>query len=250
MRVFTVAAVVFSVVAIGWSCFTLVDLLALRTYHSSQAFPAVGTIDLQTGDAEVTVVPDATGGQILVDRVVHRGLVRVNDGDHVQGGRLVVVDGCRRAFSWHCSMSITIHTPRQIDLVGSVGDGDLHDRGTSGEVDLSGGDGDITLSQVTGEVSLHVGDGDITTQGLRAPTVSISSGDGDVNLNLANSPQRVSIHSGDGDIDACLPADTASYAVTTDTGDGSVSNQIPTSPIAAKTMTIQSGDGDVTLHLC
>ena len=58
---------------------------------------------------------------------------------------------------------------------------------------LSTGDGDIDLTQVTGAVTLHTGDGDIATHALTSPAVSIGSGDGNLLLELANSPQQIRI---------------------------------------------------------
>ena len=74
MRAFAVLAVLFAVLAVAWTCFTAVDLLARRTYHTTDSYPVVGALDLQTGDANVTIVPDATD-RIVVDRTVRRGLV-------------------------------------------------------------------------------------------------------------------------------------------------------------------------------
>ncbi len=249
MRAFAVLAVLFSLLAIAWACFTLIDTLALRTYHTTRTFPAVATLDLRTGDADVTIIPDATH-QIVVDRTVRRGLVQVADHDAVHGNQLVLGDGCRRPFSWHCEMSITIHTPKQIDVIGTVGDGNVVDHGTNGRVELSAGDGDISLSGVTGQVGIDGGDGDVTMVGLRAPAVSVSIGDGDLTLALANSPKQIRIQAGDGDVDACLPGDTPPYAVTTHNGSGQLRDQIPTSPTAGRGLAVSAGDGDINLHLC
>lgn len=249
MRAFAVLAVLFAVLAVAWTCFTAVDLLARRTYHTTNSYPVVGTLDLQTGDADVTIVPDATD-RIVVDRTVRRGLVRVVDHDMERDGTLVIDDGCHRIFSWTCSTSITIHTPVQLTIQGRLADGNFHDRGTTGALSLSTGDGDIDLTQVTGAVTLHTGDGDIATHALTSPAVSIGSGDGNLSLELANSPQQIRIDTGDGDVDACLPRDTPPYAVTTHTGNGQVDNQLPTSPTADHALAVSAGDGDIHLHLC
>jgi hypothetical protein len=249
MRAFAVLAVLFAVLAVAWTCFSAVDLLARRTYQSTTSYPMVGAIDLQTGDADVTIVADATD-RIVVDRTVRRGLVRVADHDVERNGTLVIDDGCHRLFIWSCSMAVTIHTPMQMAVQGRLGDGDFHDQGTSGALTLSTGDGDIDLTRVTGAVTLHTGDGDITARALTSTAVDISSGDGDLSLELANSPQRIRIDTGDGDVDACLPADTPPYAVTTQTGDGRLDNQVPTSPTADHVLAVSAGDGDVSLNLC
>jgi DUF4097 and DUF4098 domain-containing protein YvlB len=249
MRAFAVLAVLFAVLTIAWTCFTVVDLLARRTYRTTASYPVVGVLDLQTGDADVTIVPDATA-RIVVDRTVRRGLVRVADHDVERDGTLVIDDGCHRIFSWSCSMAITIHTPVQLTVQGRLGDGDFHDQGTSGALTLSTGDGDIDLTRVTGAVTLHTGDGDITAHALTSPAVSISSGDGDLSLELANAPQQIRIDTGDGDVDACLPADTPPYLVTTQTGDGQLDNQVPTSPSSDHVLAVSAGDGDIHLRLC
>jgi hypothetical protein len=249
MRVFAVVGVLFALVAVGWACFSLVDLMAQRTYHTSSSYPTVATLDLQSGDADVTVVPDGTD-RIVVDRTIHRGLDRVAIDDVEQGGELIIRSSCHQTFTGHCSMSITIHTPSQIAVIGHLHDGNFDDRGTTGPVQVSSGDGDVDLTGVTGPVVLHSGDGDVTVHGLDAPSVDISSGDGDLSLSLANAPGTVHVATGDGDADVCLPRTSPSYAVDAHTGNGSLDNQIPSDPSADRHLTLTTGDGDATLRLC
>jgi hypothetical protein len=249
MRIFGVAAVLFALATVAWGCYSLIDELALRTYHSTATLPIVHRVELQAGDADVRIVPDATD-HIVVDRTIQRGLRRADSRTYERDGVLIVQGGCHGPFGWRCSMSITIHVPTQFEVVGRLGDGNLTDLGTHGLVQVSSSDGDIDLDGVVGAVQLHSGDGQVQIYALTAPTVQVTSGDGDMDVELASSPGSVALHSGDGNVDVCLPRTTSPYAVTTHTGDGTLDNQIPTDPGADLTMAITTGDGDALLHLC
>ena len=224
-------------------------MLALRTYHSTTILPIVHRIELQSGDADVTIVPDATN-HIVVDRTIVRGLRQADTRAFERDGTLTVNGGCHGWRGSHCTVSITIHVPIDVDVTGRLGDGNLMVRGTKGLVQVSSSDGDIQLDRVTGPVELHSGDGDVQIYALTAPTVQVSSGDGDMDVQLASPPGTIALHSGDGDVDVCLPRSTPPYAVTSHLGDGNLDNQLPSDPSAVRTLSIITGDGDARLHLC
>ena len=249
MRVFGVLAVAFALVTVTWGCWSLVDVLALRTYRSTSTLPIVHVVELRANDAEVTLIPDATD-HIVVQRTIQRGLRRADAQAVERDGRLVVSGGCGRPFGWHCAVSFTIHVPIDVDVVGQLRDGTLHDRGTHGSVRIGSGDGNIDLDDVEGPVALHSGDGDVHLRALTAPSVAVTSGDGSIDVRLAGSPATVTLRAGDGDVDVCLPRSTPPYAVTAHTGDGSLTNQIPSVPGSPRTMTVTTGAGDAWLHLC
>jgi hypothetical protein len=249
MRAFGVLAVLFALATVGWGCFSLIDALALRSYHSTTTLPIVHRVDLEAADADVTIVPDATA-QIVIDRTARRGLQRADMQAFERNGTLIVRGGCGGPFGWTCSVSMTIHVPTDFDVVGHLGDGNLSDRGTHGLVQVSTGDGNIELDHVEGAVQLHSGDGEVQIYGLVAPSVQVTSGDGDMDVQLASSPDAIALHSGDGNVDVCLPQSTPPYAVTTRLGGGNLNNQLPTEPGAGHTLTVTSGNGDALLHLC
>jgi Putative adhesin len=249
MRVFGGLAIAFALVTVSWGCFSLIDSLAIRTYRSTTTLPIAHRIDLQAGDADVTIVPDASN-QIVVDRTVRRGLQRADAQAFERDGALIIDGGCHGPFGWTCSVSITIHVPVDVDVVGSVGDGNMSDRGTHGLVQVTSSDGDIYLDHVEGAVRLQTADGNVQVYGLVAPDVQASSGDGDMDVELASSPDSITVHSGDGDVDVCLPRATPPYAVTTRQGDGSLDNQLPTDPGADRRLIVTTGDGDALLHFC
>ncbi len=249
MRAFGGLAVLFALATIGWGCFTLLDGLALRTYRSTTSLPIVHRVELEAGDADVTIVPDATD-RIVIDRSVRRGLQHADTQVFERDGTLVVRSECHGPFGWTCSVAMTIHVPVDFDVVGHLGDGNLSVRGTHGLVQVSSGDGDIQLDGVAGPVQLHSGDGNVQIYGLVTPRVQVSSGDGDMDVELASSPGVIALHSGDGNVDVCLPRATPPYAVSTHLGNGSLDNQLPTDPGAARTLTVTTGDGDALLHLC
>ena len=249
MRVFAVLAVVFALSTVAWGCWSLVDVMALRTYHTTTSFPIVDHLELHVRDADVTLVPDATD-RIVVDRTVRRGLRTATYSAHEQDGTLVLRDGCHFGMGIGCSTSLTVHVPIAMSVSGSMGDGSFSARGLVGGVQLTTADGDVHLQAMNGSVTLHSGDGELVIGDQRAPAVSISSGDGDIHLILANSPSSVHLSTGDGDVNLCLPHGTGPYAVTTQHGSGNLEDEVPSDPRAADTLTVSAGDGDLALLLC
>ena len=169
-----------------------VDLLARRTYRTTDSYPVVGALDLQTGDANVTIVPDATD-RIVVDRTVRRGLVRVVDHDMERDGTLVIDDGCHRIFSWTCSMSITIHMPVQLTIQGAWPTATSTTAGPLALLRLSTGDGDIDLDAGDRRRHLHTGDGDIAIHALTSPAVSMAPATATWPSSWPTSPQQIRI---------------------------------------------------------
>jgi hypothetical protein len=249
MRAFGVLAVMGALLVVGWGCFALVDLMALRTYHETASYPVVGALDLHLGDGDVILIPDA-GDRIVVDRTIRRGLRPAAFGASEQSGTLVVDGGCGDRFGLYCSMSTTIHVPPDLVIRGRLGDGTFSARGITGGLQVTTGDGDVHLSQMTGPVRLSTGDGDVDATGLAATTANVSTGDGDVHLEFATSPRSIRLDTGDGDVQVCLPPGAPPYAMTTHRGDGSLDNEVPSDPSAPRTMVVSTGDGDVSLRLC
>ena len=250
MRVFGGLAVLFALATIGWGCFSLRRCAGTAHVPLDDDLARSSTASIWTaGDADVTIVPDATD-QIVVDTTVQRGLQHADTEAFERDGALVVRSVCHGPFGWTCSVSMTIHVPTEVDVVGHLGDGYLTDRGTHGVVQVSTGDGDIDLDGIEGAVKLQTGDGDVQIYGLVAPDVQVSTGDGDMDVELASSPNSITLHSGDGDVDVCLPRTTPPYAVTSHLGNGSLDNQLATDPGADRTLHVTTGDGDALLHLC
>ncbi len=97
-------------------------------------------------------------------------------------------------------------------------------------------------------LSIDLGQGDVRGDGLRSPTVSVSSGTGDVALEFAAAPREIAIDSGTGDVTIRIPA--GSYDIQTDTGTGDTrfDSGIVKDASSPNTIRIDSGTGDVTIE--
>ena len=135
---------------------------------------------------------------------------------------------------------------RLIDLRGPIdidnGDGGI-EVAAPGPARLHTGDGGISVSDSTGDLDLQTGDGSIRSRPRRTPSWPAPATA--ASPRPADAPDRIEAHTGDGSIEITLPADAPAYAVTTDTGDGSVSNSIRTDPHRARTINADTGDGSI-----
>jgi hypothetical protein len=241
------AGVLFALVSVGYGCLVLVNLLGQRTYHSTRHFPITHELVLDGGDENVTIVPDATD-QVVVQQTVLRGIQHTHGSDHVDAtGALHLGVKCPPWVPTTCNIHTTVHVPVDLDVRGSLGDGDLHATGLTGSFHLSAGDGSIELVRHVGDVWLHSGDGSVRLTELRARQVAVSTGDGSVSIDLAEPPDSVVLRSGDGSVNLAVPDDGTAYAVTTSTGDGSVHDDLANDPRASRHIDVHTGDGSVHL---
>jgi Putative adhesin len=249
MRVFGVLAGLFALGTVAYFVVGLLDISSVRTYHSTSSYAVVSTLELHTGDASVDVVPDGTG-RIVVDVETRRGLQSQDFNATERDDALVLSGGCQQAFGFLCHTKITVHTPAQIAIRGNVLDGDVTATGIAGSIDLTAGDGDLRLGRTSGPMQVHSGDGDVDLSNISTDALTLRMGDGDVDASLATAPTSIEVHTGDGDVDVCLPRSAPPYAVTVHHGDGTLDDQVPSDPRAANTLSVDAGDGDITLRLC
>ncbi len=229
---FTIVAVGMAVVTLVYGVWSLVNVLAIRTYRSTTSFPLTDTLVLRTGDGRVTLIPDATD-EIVVEATVRRGLVDTREVATVQGGELVVDGACTAVFTSFCSVTLTVHVPRHLNLRGGIDDGRL------------------TADGLIGSVDLRVGDGTVELHHLGSDHVDVSAVDGRVDIGLTDAPQVISLRTEDGTASVCLPAGAPSSSVTTTRrGDGSIVVDVPDDPRSSRSIALSTVDGRVAARFC
>jgi hypothetical protein len=244
---FVGAGIVLAVVTVGYGCLVLVNLLGRRTYRSTQRFPLTHVVQLQGGDDQLTIVPDAVD-HVVVQQTVRRGIQHTRGVNRVDAaGVLHLGVRCPKWVPTFCDITTTVHVPADLDVRGSLGDGSVTASGLHGSFHVSTGDGSIHLDRQVGDVWLASGDGTVRLTELRARHVAVSTGDGSVSIDLAAPPDSVVLHSGDGTVSLAVPDDGTPYAVTTSTGDGSVHNDLANDPRASRRIDVHTGDGSVHL---
>jgi DUF4097 and DUF4098 domain-containing protein YvlB len=178
-------------------------------------------------------------------------------------------------------LHIEVRMPKDADLRVKTGDGSINAARLSGDIDLSTGDGSLSVNSLSGVIRLHTADGSIEAADLDGKCDAVSgdgrirvagrfdvlrakSGDGGIEVRALRGSKLDagwSISSGDGSIDVALANDLPAD-VEVSTGDGHISSDIPItvdgtlskSRIRGKlngggqTLTIHTGDGSIRLR--
>lgn len=124
--------------------------------------------------------------------------------------------------------------------------GNLTAGSLSGHLNLATGGGDLTASALTGPVSVNTDGGNLTVRSMRAAVPSIHTGGGDVWLVCTTAPDNLQIYSDGGNVTLVLPSAQYRFFVASD--GGNVTGQPTNSPGAAKSITVDSGGGNITFR--
>ena len=195
-------------------------------------------LSLNAGGADL-VVSRGTGTSIRIEQRVRwigdrptRSIIEGDDGqivleDDCPGG--VSVAAAMFSFDDDCSITYRVQVPAGQD------------------VRLIGGSGDIALRDLSGRITAIAGSGDVSASGLRARTVQLDAGSGDVSAGFALPPTSLRATAGSGDVSLRVPGDD--YRITASTGAGDRSIDGLTSRAASKrSITARAGSGDVSIE--
>ena len=224
------ALIVAALIADG--AFNLLDLAARHTFVARSSYSAVHSLRVDAANADVRLTAAAPGARLTVTAHVTEAL------DHprrettlTSAGQLHLTESCPLTFSSVCAVTYDIAIPSGIAVTVSSGDGDITTTGLA----------------TTASISLRSGDGNITALNIRARNVRLSSGDGDIDAQLATAPQQLEANSGDGDITLTVP--NVPYAIHASSGSGTVSDsELQINPASARSINANSGDGNVAIQ--
>jgi putative adhesin len=165
----------------------------------------------------------------------------------LSNGLLRVEGGCRGAMviSDFCAVDFEIFVPAGTVVSVDTGTGDVSVHGTGAAVDVTTGSGDIRLARTGGASQAKTGTGDVTGALLAGGTISVRTGSGDIDLAYATAPDQVKAKAGTGDIDVLVPRDGSAYRISTETGTGDRKVNVPTAPDSKRTISLDTGSGDI-----
>lgn len=119
----------------------------------------------------------------------------------------------------------------------------------TGTARVDTGGGDMNLDGLTGDLQLAAEGGNVDASGVSSAVSSIQSGGGDVTLAYTQAPQNLQISAEGGNVTVILPPGDTRYDISTpDTSGGNVSYPAALAdPASHRTITVDSGGGDITI---
>jgi phage baseplate assembly protein gpV len=247
----------FSLVAqIGEATFRFHD--AIRVYHGQlTAHLDGGNVTLQQGPAD-----RGPGDTAQLTGTATYSLVRAT----------VKITGSNVTFrcplpAGNCTLNAALRVPAQtaVSLFTDGGDatvpsftasapltlntdgGNLSADRLAGRLDLETGGGDLSVGVLNGAglVPVNTGGGNLTIEAMTASQASISSGSGNVDLVFTKAPDDLRVNSDGGNVTLVLPR--AQYDISANADGGNLSSAVRSYPRATKSITIDSGSGNITI---
>ncbi len=223
---------------IAYNGFNLVANFAEGRYSVSYTAPAsTKSLTVSSDGGQLSIKPAATGGATLTG-TAHYTFVRskLTERTAAAGGTAL---GYHCAESWvgNCALDATISLPATMPVTASTAGGDATVTGISAPVRLSSGGGNLSADHTSGLLSLDTSGGDISVTTVTAPTVTASSGGGNITVSGVSSPEITANTSG-GDIQATA---VTSSRVTASSGGGNIT----VSGVSSPEITANTSGGDI-----
>jgi DUF4097 and DUF4098 domain-containing protein YvlB len=221
---------VFSILAVA-----LAAVLPAYAEEWSKTYNVSGkpNLRIETSDANIRVT---TSDQNTIEaRIITSGYKIGEGGIHVeerQTGDSVEIEvrypHHNFNFGWeHHKVDVIVRMPRE------------------GHVNLRTGDGNIDLAGLKGDMDLHTGDGSETLEGVDGK-LHATTGDGHINAN--GRFDELELKTGDGHVDVrATQGSTLAAGWRLETGDGSVSLEIP--PALSADVSLHTSDGHIDLDM-
>jgi hypothetical protein len=258
------------------SLFAFVALAALTALPAhadewSKTYKLTGKPDLriETSDANIRVT---TWDQNTIEAKVVTSRYKIGEGgihiDERQNGDSVEIDVRYPhhyvGFDWgNHRVEIIIQMPREGNVNLRTGDGRIELAGLKGQMDVHTGDGSENLDNVDGKLRATTGDGHIQAYG-RFDELELKTGDGHVDVRAGNGSTLASswrLETGDGSVSLQVPANLAAD-VDLHTNDGHIDLDMPVSAEGkirqneihgkinggGSLLTIRTGDGSIHLR--
>lgn len=242
------AGSVLTIASAGWGAFNVVDLLAHEVRTDTEVVDAEGVslIDIDNSSGRVVVTGTDTDEIRIVARVSD-GLRATGNSYRVVDDRLEIRGTCPLLGSMWCSVDYRIEVPADIDLDLDV-DNRVEVVDMRGALTIESDNGRIEIRGADGPLRATADNGTIDATGIRSATVFAVSDNGSVEIVMVEPPQDLRASSDNGGVEVVLPDTPDAYAVDTSTDNGSVRNEVRTDPAGARTITLRSDNGDVTVR--
>ena len=250
---------------------TVVAVLPARADEWSKTYNVSGKPDLriETSDANIRVT---TWDQNTIEAKVIASRYKIGEGglrvEEHQNGDSVEIEVRYPHHNFNIEwgqhkVDIVIQMPRQGRVNLRTGDGKIDIAGLKGEMDLHSGDGSENLEGVDGKLRASTGDGHITAQG-RFDELELKTGDGHVEVRATAGSTLAAgwrLETGDGSVSLEIPSDL-SADVSLHTSDGHIDLDMPITTEGkirenevhgklnggGSSLTIRTGDGSIHLR--
>ena len=225
---------------IGWTGFSLVASVGRGSYPFSYTFPVHdGQVALNINAGDITLRQAPGGDTARLTGTVQYGLVRPSITESATSTSANVNLDCTANFNGNCGVSANLDVPAQTGVTLWSNGGDVTASGFSDGMTLSTVGGNVNVSNLSGNLQLDTGGGDLTGSGLTG-TLSVTTQGGNVNGGNWNGSGTTRLDTGGGD-----------FSIDGLTGDFQLSTQggnVNADGVTSRTVTLQSGGGDVTLR--
>jgi hypothetical protein len=231
----------------------VLSIVGSTAYEQLSARQRVFTVPIAQVTVEVDsgniTVERATGQNTLVTTSGVHGLTDPTDQEHVVNHSLVIRSSCgTRIFNDRCDRNYVIHVQSEATVTARSGQGNVTVTDMAGAISAHSDQGDVTITGGSGHLAASSGQGGVTVSRSSASSLSVQSGQGDVNVDLVSSPNRVTASSGQGGVTVELPKGPNSYQVHATSGQGNVSDSVNDDPASHRVINASSGQGDVTVR--
>lgn len=247
-RTWRVVGAGFAVCILIVTAVQVVGVLSLDSSVLQRSVPADGltSVVIRADHGTVEVIGTDTD-EVRVEARVRRSLVDADVDVRRNADRVVVRGTCPGFAPGFCSVDLVVFVPAATAVEVQGRDGDIQVRGVAGALLVGSDDGDVAVEGAGGPVGIDVGDGDVRASGL-VDRADVTSDNGGVVLTFAAAPPTVSVASGDGDVEVVVPDGPETYRVDASTGDGEVDTRVRTDPASARTLVLRSGNGSLTVR--
>lgn len=239
------AAALLAVLLVGWGVLVLASLLLRTEDAETQEFGGVTALVVDAGFESVEVVGSTGAASVTVARTGSWSLIAPSRTAAVHDGRLSVSSDCHLSAGRGCGGRLRVVVPADLPVTVSSGDGDLVLTGLTGRVTAATTDGTVHARGLTGALSVTTGDGGLTGVALGSSQVTVSSGDGAVELAFDDPPEAVTVHSGDGAVTVAVPDDDGPYRVGARADDAAATVSVPTDRRSDRHIDVSTGDGAI-----
>ncbi|WP_329398629.1 hypothetical protein [Streptomyces melanogenes] len=209
----------------------------------------VKTVQVDSGSAELTVVPGAEG-EVRIQERLSWSLRKPKVAKEWDGDTLKLRPECDGTFaltSLGCSVQLDLTVPAGVALKVNSGSGTVRVSGLTGPVDVDGGSGSVKLYGVRGPIDASVGSGSFSGAAIASTEAEVHSGSGHAELEFVTPPRRVTASTGSGSVDLRVPVGSH-YRVEGAKGSGTrdIEDSLP-DPASDRLIKVSSGSGTATL---
>ena len=232
-------AVPVALALIGWTGFSLVASVSRGSYPFSYTFPVHDgqvALNLSAGDITLHQAPGTDTARLT--GTVQYGIVRPAISEFTTSNSANLSLDCSDNINGNCGMSANLDVPLQTDVTLWSNGGDIAASGFSSGMTLWAAGGSVNVADLAGDIHLDTGGGDLTASGLTG-ALQIDTEGGNVNAGNWAGTGITRLDTGGGDLS--VNGLTGDFQLSTEGGN------VDANGVTSRTVTMQSGGGDVTL---